>query len=87
MNPEEYIKQMQDLTKIVDGLLMRSLRNRSWIVALTQHILETNKESKELVKSKLKERQKRALQKLLEEIENKDPAYAAELDNRSMDDL
>ncbi len=82
---------LEELTSITDALLLRTLENKSWIVAFYGSIVEmmakqSGKSEKE-IKAALRRRQKAAYQKLLEKIEKQDPALAAQLDNRNIGDV
>jgi len=89
MKPQKTIDD--HLLKIIDSLIFESKKKDAWISALAEKVVffeaaSTGKPLKD-VKRDLSKRQKFYLQKLMEKIEDRDPALAAELDRRSPNDL
>jgi uncharacterized coiled-coil protein SlyX len=76
---------------IIDGLFMRILDNQAWVMTLHERLaeLESKQSSKPLedVRAQLANRQKQVLQRLLEGVEKMNPSYAAQLDDRDIQDL
>jgi len=76
-------------------LIPTALEFKSWLTFVTTPkfsllgaILEKQPgKTKAIVESELAQRQKEAYQKLLEDVENSNPAIAAELDNREPGDM
>ena len=90
MNSDE-IKRLEDLLKITDGLLRRSIYERSWIGALLERLVaseagRTGKSADE-IRSDLRSRRKEFHQRLMEKLESRDPGFAAEIDDRSIEDI
>jgi hypothetical protein len=89
MNADE-LKRWKELLKTTDGLFKRSLRAESWIMALRERLAifegqQTGERAAEIRKS-LRERQKAHYQTLLEQVESRDPGYAAGIDDRNIED-
>lgn len=85
------VHSIETLRNITDGLWRRSLENKAWIVALYRPLIEllakqTGKTEKQ-IKTDFRNRQRAAYQKLMEKIEKKDAALAAQLDNRDIQDV
>jgi hypothetical protein len=81
----------EHLLKIIDSLIFQSKKQDAWISALTEKAVffeaaSTGKPIKD-AKRDLSKRQKFYLQKLMEKIEDKNPALAAKLDPRSERDM
>jgi hypothetical protein len=88
---EDAKRSRQSLETIIDGLYRNHLRNKAWIAALHEAIvtLQAEREGmpRDKVKSRLKERQRLAFQRFLEQIEKKDPGLAALLDDRDISEV
>jgi len=84
----ELLEQMNGL---IDGLFRRVLIEQSWNMALHEQVaaLVSKQSGKPLaeVKAELSREQKRLFQKLLEDIEKKNPNYAGLLDDRDIQDV
>ncbi len=90
MTPEE-IERFEKLIKITDSLWARNIYAQSWIGALLEKIVEAESsqsgKSQEEIRAALRSRQKLFHQKLLEKLESRDPGLAAQIDDRSIEDL
>jgi hypothetical protein len=83
MNSDE-IKRLEEILKITDGLFKRSLSAQAWILALLDQLvtLEASQsdKSREQIRADV-------YQRLMENLESRDPGYAAEIDDRTFEDL
>jgi len=90
MTPEE-IERHEKLLKIIDGLWRRSIYDQSWIGALLEKVVELEAErgerSRDEARAVLRERQKKYFQRLLEKLESRDPGLAAQIDDRTLEDI
>jgi hypothetical protein len=90
MNSDE-IKRLEEILKITDGLFKRSLSAQAWILALLDQLvtLEASQsdKSREQIRADVRARQKQVYQRLMENLESRDPGYAAEIDDRTFEDL
>jgi hypothetical protein len=94
MNGQELKSLARSLTKlqsITDELWRKSLRNRATLIAMHGLLVETistqTGQSKAEIKKALKSREREALQKLFENIEDLSPGLSAQLDNREPEEM
>jgi hypothetical protein len=88
---KELAKRFKQLSSIIDDLWRKDIKNKAWISALKTALTpliskETGKSEKE-VRLVLIASMKAFLQKELESLENLDPALAAQLDARSIEEV
>jgi len=94
MTPDEERKVKESLNLIrrqITDLFRIGLQSGAWAEVFLEEIAELSSKQSERTKEHIKEelirRKQAAYQRLLEEIEKKYPARAAELDNRGPDEI
>ena len=79
------------MMKIMDSLFLRCLDAEAWNMTFYERLsaLESQHAGKQPaeIRKELRERQKHHYQKLLERVENQDPGYSAEIDDRDPRDV
>jgi len=90
MTPDE-IKRWENIDKITDYLLAHDIRSDAWIGAFFEILSDSEAqrtgEAVDDVRQSIRARQKEWFQRLMEKLESRDPALAARIDHRNIEDV